>query len=67
MCADSELVVRQLNGQYRVRNATLQRLYARVQQLESAFESVEYRHVPRAENRAADRLANRAIDTHPAR
>ena len=65
MRADSELVVRQLNGEYRVRNPALQRLYARVQQLESEFESVEYRHVPRAENRAADRLANRAIDSHP--
>ena len=65
MRADSELVVRQLNGEYRVRNPALQRLYARVQQLESEFESVEYRHVPRAENRAADRLANRAIDSPP--
>jgi ribonuclease HI len=67
MCADSQLVVRQLNGEYRVRNPALQRLHARVQQLESEFDSVEYRHVPRAENRAADRLANRAIDSHPAR
>lgn len=62
MRADSQLVVRQVIGEYRVRNQALQRLHARVQQLASAFESVEYRHVPREQNRDADRLANRAVD-----
>lgn len=62
MRADSELVVRQVRGEYRVRNPALQRLHARVVQLASEFESVEYRHVRREQNRDADRLANRAID-----
>jgi ribonuclease HI len=62
---DSQLVVRQLTGQYRVRNPVLQRLHARVRQLADEFESVAYRHVPREQNGEADRLANRAIDTHP--
>jgi len=62
MRADSQLVVRQVCGEYRVRNPVLQGLHARVLALESKFESVEYTHVPREQNRDADRLANRAID-----
>ncbi len=62
MRADSQLVVRQLCGEYRVRNPVLQGLHARVLALASEFESVEYTHVPREQNREADRLANRAID-----
>ena len=64
MRADSQLVVRQLCGTYRVRNPALQALHARVLALASEFESVDYVHVPRAQNREADRLANRAIDRH---
>jgi len=60
--ADSELVVRQLRGEYRVRNPGLQKLYARVLVLARNFDSVEYTHVRREQNRLADRLANRAID-----
>ena len=60
--SDSELVVRQLTGEYRVRNADLLELYRQVVELERAFQRVEYVHIPRAQNRAADRLANRAID-----
>ena len=63
MRADSELVVRQLTGVYRVRNPALQKLHARVQQLAREFESVRYTHVRREQNREADRLANRAIDS----
>ncbi len=63
MRADSELVVRQLTGEYRVRNPALQKLHARVQQLAREFESVRYTHVRREQNREADRLANRAIDS----
>ena len=63
MRADSELVVRQLTGEYRVRNPALQKLHARVKQLAREFESVRYTHVRREQNREADRLANRAIDS----
>jgi ribonuclease HI len=59
---DSELVVRQLNGRYRVRNAELQRLFARVQELRRRFRKVTFTHVRRGENRRADQLANQAID-----
>ncbi len=64
--ADSELIIRQMTGEYRVRNARLQELYQQAQALEQAFHSVGYVHVPRAQNRAADRLANLAIDQEEA-
>ena len=59
---DSELVVRQLIGQYRVRNAALQPLFtALVQELESTG-PYTVGHVPRARNARADALANAALD-----
>lgn len=60
--ADSELVIRQLEGRYRVRNPGLQPLYHRVRDLLSGFEEVTLRHVPRAQNADADALVNAALD-----
>ena len=62
LSADSELVVKQLNGQYRVKNAALAPLFARVKALEPKFKSIKYRYVPRERNRDADALANKALD-----
>lgn len=62
LCMDSELVVRQLTGRYRVRNPRLRRHYGRLLDLRGRFEELRFRHVPRGENREADRLANRALD-----
>jgi ribonuclease HI len=59
---DSELVVRQLTGRYRVRNPRLAPLYGRAVDLRSRFQSVTFRNLPRAENRLADTLANQALD-----
>ena len=59
---DSKLLVEQLNGNYRVKNATLQRLHAEVRGAARAFTKVTYRHVPRERNRRADELVNLAID-----
>lgn len=61
--ADSELVVRQLNGVYRVRNADLLPLFEAVKALEAKFaRGVTYKHVRREQNTDADRLANLALD-----
>lgn len=60
--SDSELLVRQLNGEYRVKNAGLKPLYERVRQLAGQFRRVRYFHVPREQNRRADELANEGID-----
>jgi len=59
---DSELLVRQLNGQYRVRDAELRLFHDLAQHLVRAFRRCEIHHVPRTQNRAADRLANQAVD-----
>ncbi len=59
---DSELVVKQLNGEYKVRMAHLFELYTKVKNLENDFESVTYAHIPRAENSHADKLVNKALD-----
>ena len=59
---DSELVVRQLNMRYKVRNPALRRLFGRIKDLQWRFASFEVRHVRREENRRADELANLAFD-----
>ncbi len=64
ICLDSELVVKQLRGEYRVKNAGLQPLYQRVRQLLGQLASWQLRHVPRRDNARADELANQGIDDH---
>ncbi|MBI4497405.1 MAG: ribonuclease HI family protein [Chloroflexi bacterium] len=59
---DSELVVRQLQGRYRVRHPGLIPLNEQVRRLLTHFAHVEVAHVPREQNREADALANRALD-----
>ncbi len=59
---DSELIVRQLSGRYKVRNPKLIPLHKRILDLRSRFQRVTVHHVPREQNRVADRLANEALD-----
>ncbi len=60
---DSQLITEQMNGNYRVRNEGLKPLYNEVRELCVALGGVvTFRHVPRAENKHADRLVNQAID-----
>jgi ribonuclease HI len=59
---DSELVVRQFSGAYRVRNPALMRHYQRLNTLRRRLDTLNLVHVPRELNREADRLANRALD-----
>ena len=61
MRSDSELVVKQINGQYRVKNATLKPLYQQVKQLQSQLQSFTITHIPRQQNREADSLASIAL------
>ncbi len=60
--ADSELLVRQLNGQYKVKNEGLKPLYKKAKDLIAKIGRVEIQHIPREQNSEADSLANRAID-----
>lgn len=59
---DSELIVRQIQGIYRVKNPTLKPLMADVRALLDRFDTWQVSHVPRSENAVADKLANEAID-----
>ena len=59
---DSELVVRQMRGEYKVRNPVLKEQQARLAQVAAAFGAVSFVHVPREENGDADALANAAMD-----
>lgn len=59
---DSELLVRQLNGQYKVKNQGLAPLYKRSIELLSRCRKYDISHIPREKNRDADRLANEAVD-----
>lgn len=60
--ADSELMVKQLKGEYKVKNHGLQPLYQKVLLTLARFETYTLKHIPREQNGDADRLANRAID-----
>lgn len=61
---DSELIVRQMLGEYRVRNPRMRDLYQEAQAFLPSFSRVDFRHVPREENVRADSLANQALDRH---
>lgn len=60
--SDSELVVRQINGEYKVKNAQLKELMAKVSALAAKYQGLEIAHVPRERNARADAAANEAID-----
>lgn len=62
---DSELVVKQVKGEYRVKMPTLQPLVEEVQELERQLADVEFVHIPREDNYRADALVNRALDELP--
>ncbi len=62
LLADSELLVKQLNGQYKVKNEGLKPLHNRVKELIAKIGNVEVQYIPRAQNKEADALANKAID-----
>ncbi len=60
--SDSELMVKQINGEYRVKNIALKPLYQRVKQLQGQLEGFSIAYIPREQNAEADDLANRALD-----
>lgn len=60
---DSELVVRQLNGEYKIEQERLLPLFIKIWNLRVDFGSLAFAHVPREQNREADRLVNQALDS----
>ncbi|MBL8799505.1 MAG: ribonuclease HI family protein [Planctomycetia bacterium] len=63
--SDSELLVKQMNGEYKVKNADLRTLFERAQQLSRQFQQVTITHVFREQNSRADFLCNEALDGRP--
>lgn len=59
---DSELVVKQLNGQYKVKNENMKAFYDEVLKLKSSLKKIEFIHVPRTKNKNADKLVNEVLD-----
>ena len=62
ICADSQLMIRQLNGEYRVKHPQIRPLYERARQLLEQLPKWEAEHIRRELNREADALANAALD-----
>jgi ribonuclease HI len=60
--SDSHLLIEQLAGRYRVKNATLQVLHKQAREIATSFHRVRFEHVPRERNKDADRLANVGVD-----
>jgi formyltetrahydrofolate-dependent phosphoribosylglycinamide formyltransferase len=61
--SDSELMVKQLNGDYKVKNDNIRQLFKQCLDALAGFQSWQINYIPRTENKLADKLVNRAIDT----
>jgi len=59
---DSELILKQINGEYKVLDADMQPLFIEVWNLKQDFKKVEFNHIPREQNKEADRMVNKALD-----
>lgn len=64
---DSELVVKQMRGEYKVKSPELKKLVPKVRHLEERFKTVTYEHTRRAGNARADALVNKALDEKSSR
>jgi ribonuclease HI len=61
---DSELVTKQMNRQYKVKEPTLQKLFIQAYNLSGQFEKISFKHIYRENNKEADRWVNRILDEH---
>jgi ribonuclease HI len=59
---DSELAVKQLNGQYKVSNEDIKKLIREIEELKTDFTKISFNHIPREENKFADKLVNIVLD-----
>ncbi len=63
VCLDSELVAKQLNHQYKIKEKDLQPLFIKLWNLILDFGEVRFKHIPRQKNKEADQLVNQALDS----
>ncbi|MDD4607417.1 MAG: ribonuclease HI family protein [Patescibacteria group bacterium] len=60
--SDSELVIKQLNREYKIKNTDLGPWFIKIWNLQQSFKKVNFHHIPREQNKEADKLANQAMD-----
>jgi ribonuclease HI len=60
--SDSELLVKQLNGEYKIKDSKIGSFFIKIWNLKVEFGKISFFHVPREKNKEADRLANEALD-----
>ena len=60
--SDSELLVNQMNGKYKIENEKIQKFFLEIWNLKIDFENVKFKAIPREKNKDADRLVNEALD-----
>jgi len=63
---DSQLVVSQISGVFKVKNANIRELLFKIRELETNFENIAFTHIPREKNREADWQVNLALNRHGA-
>lgn len=61
--SDSELMVKQLNGEYKLENEKIQKFFIEIWNLKIDFKLIKFKHIPREKNKEADRLVNEALDS----
>ncbi len=61
--SDSELMVKQLEGEYKLKEEHIQKLFIEVWNLKTEFKSLSFNHIPREENILADKLVNQELDS----
>ena len=64
--SDSELMVKQLNGEYKIENEKIQKFFIEIWNLKIDFKSIKFKAIPREKNGEADRLVNEALDSQSA-
>jgi len=64
MRSDSELLVKQINGEYKILDEKIQKFFIEIWNLRIDFKKVKFKYIPRENNKEADRMANEALDSH---
>ena len=59
---DSELLERQLNGEYKIKDKNIQNLFVEIWNLKTDFKEITFRHIPRKKNTEADKIVNQILD-----
>ena len=61
--ADSELLIKQINGEYKIKNMDLKSIIEDIRSLSSMFKTITFTHIPREKNKLADKMVNIILDT----